>query len=195
MYEALQQRLKSWKGKSSGWQLEKQLSAATYDGLRREVIAAFQAYVRQHRDCRHIIPVSKFDAASFGIVQTPLTPRMWSDMHPDDAPGRISQAEANAEVMVPCYQLSLLLEPEELGRLGLDEERLRKGSSVIPHLPQTVRMHLALLKLADHVGMGWPEWVMLKNEDWEKVREKWVEEGSGHWSDVITASQSRGSYG
>lgn len=182
MQKAYQQRSKAWNGKSRGWQLDLRNREHILKDLRDEVIYTFRAYIRHHRSEWHhnIIPISRLEAVGpFAILSSPLGERPLSGFGhrtKEDEPDLLPQVQAEADVALPAYQLSQLLEPEEMERLRLDKETKTDGTIIIQHKPPLLQLHLALLKLADYLGSGRLSWVVLKRENWGKVVETLAKE-------------------
>ena len=177
MREAYTKRLEAGKARGGRagkierqWHWDENTADIVHENLRKDVVAAFRAYVKQQLDHRHIIPMSRLRSVEHTIVSNPMAWKAKKDFKGNEELDNIPQEETHIDVTVPACQLSNLLTPEPLNYLTLVEGLMEDALLVILQHPRTVRMHMAIHKLAAYVGeQSTQQWAVVGKQDLENL--------------------------
>lgn len=123
------------------------------------VCVALKKYSEQVPDCKHLIPFSRLEGMEYAIVR-----------HPRDAirspAGSTDQATDVQNTLIPAYDISRLELTEKLKDLNLDSEIMESSIIGILQARQTLKLHLALQKLAMFLGAKTAcQFMVMKKQD------------------------------
>ena len=153
--EAYDKRARALGGKSSKrdwtWLGEKELLREILVG---DVRGALQKYVQEVPDCAHLIPVERLEGMEYAVVTDLSAPR--------DA-----MASTEAEMLIAAYDISRLGLSDTLKGLSLNDELSGSSTIAIYQTRHTLKLHLALQRLAMFLGAQTAcQFTVMKRDDW-----------------------------
>jgi hypothetical protein len=136
--------------------------------LLNDVVDAFETYVKEDTTLNDLVSMSKMEQGPFAIILHPLAPRPWSASTSEDGDiERVSQHEADKDVVIPAYDLSSLGLTAKLEELQVLSEVLNSPLVGILQNRRTLKLHSALQRLALYLGEEKAcQWIVVKREDW-----------------------------